>query len=172
MRANKRAFKQTPDILNVISVNVTSNPFVLAVIHCLASCILVCYTLISRPIIGVYCCIISCALLDKLVNHFTGSIVNNLKPISVALCRPGHKNLVAFVFMPKILAFATKPSLFNFYDPAEKHRIINSHGISDSMAKTYCLVRDIEHPFDLIGRYTFLRLNHHVTARSHFHNGR
>jgi hypothetical protein len=40
------------------------------------------------------------------------------------------------------------------------------------MAKTYCLVRDIEHPFDLIGRYTFLRLNHHVTARSHFHNGR
>ncbi len=53
IRTDDRAFKETPDILNSVGMDITPNPFLGTMVDCLVPSIVVSNSSISRPIISI-----------------------------------------------------------------------------------------------------------------------
>ncbi len=53
IRTDNRPLKETPDVLNGVSVNITPNPLLLVVADCLMPSIVVGDTLVWRPFISI-----------------------------------------------------------------------------------------------------------------------
>jgi hypothetical protein len=105
-------------------------------------------------------------LLDELMQDFTSSVINDLKSsLAIPLRCTGNDNLVAFIAMPNILTLATYPCLVNLDNLAQGDRVINCHGLSDSVAKKPGgFIGDPDGALDLISGDSLFRFNHQVNC--------
>ena len=62
IRTNNRPLEETEDILNSVCVDITSNPLLIAMADCFISSVMVCYSLVGRPIICIYRFCIWCSM--------------------------------------------------------------------------------------------------------------
>src|SRR6266480_4627719 len=81
IRSDNGAFKQTPDALNPVSVNVTHNPFLLRVIDPLVACVGIVNAPVSRKLIRVDRFRVgSGVIVNEFVKYFLSRVRNDLKP--------------------------------------------------------------------------------------------
>ena len=78
--ANDRPFKEAPDVLNGVRVNVIAHPFLYRVVDCLVRSVLVSDAPVRCPFVcEVGYCLIGCNLSDELVEGCTVAGLDNLE---------------------------------------------------------------------------------------------
>ncbi len=157
--------QEAPDVFNGVSVGIFHNVFTLAVSDRLMLSVMVPYTPIRRPIVGVDGLgFVLGVLLNEIVQGLSIEAVNNLESgLAATLDDSNDDTLVALVAFPVSPLFAADPSFVNLDLAAQLGRIELSHCGADAMAKIPCgFVRNPYGTLDLIGRDAFLGLQHQV----------
>lgn len=156
-----RALEEAPDAFYGVGVNVSADPFLGTVVDRFMPRVLVRNALVGLPLIGVdRLSIISDVGLDKCVKRLAVVALLDLEADgATTLDRADDDCFVVSVSPPLTPNLAAYVGLVNLYDTAEHPYAGIPHRSTDAVAEIPSrFVTNADHPFDLIGRDTLLRL--------------
>lgn len=157
--------QEAPNVFDGVSMDIISNPFLFPVSDGLMPCVMVCYSPVGWPVVGVDGFGIGRGMLfNELVKGLSVPCMDDLEPhLAATLSYPDNDGLVPLIPMPDALSLAAYPRFIYLNDAPQLRGVGFSHGIADSLAEIpRGLVRDSDGSLDLIGRDTLFGLNHHV----------
>src|SRR5947209_372096 len=146
IRANDRTLKKRPHAFHAVRVTLAAHVFAKMMIDCLMACVLICYSLISRPRISHNTFgLISKRGLDELVKRATiirlfdtetnaAAALNRSQDHCLANCAATLNHFLASALV-HVLSFAADVRLINFYDTGKKRSVSISNGSADTMTE-------------------------------------
>ena len=174
-RADDGALEQAPDVLDPVGVDVPTDPFVFAVVDGLMPRVMVMDTQVGAEFIRVdrfgfvldvfFDELVQCALL------YIGDVLESDLPVALQRTSNPHALVGSGTAMPTALFPVPFPSsnhrFVNFNDTEQGGlKVIGSHRFADTVTEVPCgFVRDAESPLDLVGRRSFLALDHEINGR-------
>src|SRR5260370_8362609 len=137
IRANNRAFQETPHAFNSVSVNVTDNPFLCGVINPTMFGIGV----LNAPISGHFVSVDRFGVwrgivMNKFVQRRFVSVRNNLQSdFAPTLNGSNGDGLISFVATAHTMSLSADISFIHFNDTAQKIAVNLAHGRTDTVAQ-------------------------------------